>query len=314
MTVPDPDQPLAVVCDDDPEVAEYIRHHLSREGFDVVIEPDPERASAAILGDIRSAVLLLDIHIPDGPQVLRRLRSNPRSTGNAIVVMTHSIDPALLDATLGDGADDFIRKPFDVAEFVARVKAVLRRTTMMIGVSPLTGLPGNQRTEVEIDRWLAAGKPTAVAHVDLDNFKPFNDHYGFRRGDHVIAFASNVLQNAQVASGDPACFVGHIGGDDFVVVVDPGRVEALAGRVIEEFDAGVLDFYDPEDAIRGYVEVPDRRGDRHAFPVVSISLGIATNVHRSLANSVDASQIAAEMKEVAKQVPGSVYRIDRRRE
>lgn len=310
----DIDRSLAVLCEADPEASEYHARNLRDEGFDVVIDADPTSAAARVVDDPRSGVLILDIHLPNAPQTLRNLRNNPRATGNGIIVITHSHDLELLESTLADGADDFLRPPFELVEFLARVKAVVRRTTQMIGVSPLTGLPGNQRTEVEIDRWLRAGRPTAVAHVDLDNFKPFNDHYGFKRGDHVIAFAAHVLQNARTASPDESCFVGHIGGDDFVVVVDPAHVESLAKRVIDDFDAGILDYYDREDAIRGYIEVPDRRGDRHAFSVVSISLGIATNVHRTLVNSVDASQVAAEMKEVAKGIPGSAYRIDRRRE
>ncbi|MEX1287567.1 MAG: response regulator [Acidimicrobiia bacterium] len=303
---------FAVVCDDDPEVAAFIAHHLKAEGFDVVVEASPGAAGARLLEDPRSGILLLDLHLDGAEAALRRLRSNPKTVGSAIVVLTHSLDPDLLVGALESGADDFIRKPFEVAEFVARIKSVLRRTTMMIGVSPLTGLPGNHRTEIEIDRRLAADVPTAVAHVDLDNFKAFNDHYGFLRGDHAIAFASNVLQNAQAASGDPTCFVGHIGGDDFVVVMDPARVERFAEAVIDEFDAGILDFYDPQDALRGYIEVPDRRGDRHAFPVVSISLGVATNERRALSSSIEASQVAAEMKEFAKAIPGSTVQVDRR--
>ena len=310
----DVDRALAVLCEADPEAADHHAFHLRKEGFDVVIDADPASAAEAIIRDPRSGVIILDIHIPGAPETLRSLRANPRATGNGIIVITHSQDLELLGATLADGADDFLRPPFELVEFLARVKAVVRRTTLMIGVSPLTGLPGNQRTELEIDRWLVGGRPTAVAHVDLDNFKPYNDHYGFKRGDQVIAFAANVLQNARTASADENCFVGHIGGDDFVTVIDPAHVEAFSRAVIDEFDAGILDFYDRADAIRGYIEVPDRRGDRHAFSVVSISLGIATNVHRTLVSSVDASQVAAEMKEVAKGVPGSTYRIDRRRD
>lgn len=314
MASPPVSDALAVVCDDDPEVAAYIAHHLKAEGFDVIVEEGAATAGARLLEDPRSGILLLDLHLDGALPALRRLRANPKTVGSAIVVLTHSLDPDLLVGALEAGADDFIRKPFEIAEFVARVKSVIRRTTMMIGVSPLTGLPGNHRTELEIDRRLALGEPTAIAHVDLDNFKAYNDHYGFLRGDTVIALASNVLQNAQAASEDPTCFVGHIGGDDFVVVMAPEHVEPFAQSVIDQFDAEILDYYDPEDALRGYIEVPDRRGDRHAFPVVSVSLGIATNERRALAGSVEAAEVAAEMKEFAKRAPGSTYEIDRRTE
>ena len=159
------------------------------------------------------------------------------------------------------------------------------------------------------------GQSLALAHADLDHFKPFNDHYGFLRGDQVIKFAAHVLREA-MASTDVggSGFIGHIGGDDFVILLDPANVDAFASAVVAAFDDGILDFYDPEDALRGYIELLDRRGGRQAFPVVSVSLGIASNVHRPFASHFEASELASEMKEFAKTIQGSTYRVDRRSE
>jgi diguanylate cyclase (GGDEF)-like protein len=210
------------------------------------------------------------------------------------------------------GADDYITKPFDVVEMLARVKAVLRRAKSARDTSPLTGLPGNFRIGQEIEERIETGAPFALVYCDLDNFKAFNDHYGFMRGDQVIKYSGEVLQAAAEEVGDPNAFVGHIGGDDFVAVVDGHLAEAYCKAVIERFDDGVLDFYDTADALRGYIEVVDRRGERYAFPVVSISMGVVTNLARPVASQWEASAAAVELKEFAKKQHGSAYRVDRR--
>jgi diguanylate cyclase (GGDEF)-like protein len=192
------------------------------------------------------------------------------------------------------------------------VGAVLRRSKAMRDLSPLTALPGNFRIGEELQRRVASGRPMAVVHADLDNFKAFNDHYGFMRGDNVIKFTANTLVEAAVQAGDPTAFVGHVGGDDFICALEPELAERFCKEVIERFDDGILDFYDPHDALRGSVEVIDRRGERHMFPIVSVSLGVATNLRRSFASEWEASAVAAEMKEHAKADAGSSYRFDRR--
>ena len=181
----------------------------------------------------------------------------------------------------------------------------------MRDISPLTGLPGNFRATAEIGRRIAAGTPLAIGHLDLDNFKAFNDHYGFLRGDQVIKFAAHVMIEA-AASCSPTTFAGHIGGDDFIALLHPDEVEAFCRRVMTDFDAGILDFYDPADSLRGFIDIPDRNGESRAFPIVSISIGVATNRTRVLGSQWEASSLAAEMKEVAKGELGSAYAVDRR--
>jgi len=248
----------------------------------------------------------------DGLTALRKMRSHPALAGTSIVLLTARGLTEDRVSGLELGADDYVTKPFDVTELLARVKAVLRRTKAARDTSPLTGLPGNFRIGAEIEARIEQGTSFAVVHTDLDNFKAFNDHYGFMRGDQAIKFCAEVLRQAVVDVDDDSAFIGHIGGDDFVAVVEAEVAEPFCKAVIDRFDDGILDYYDTADALRGYIEVTDRRGERFAFPVVSISLGVVSNINRPITSQWEASAVAVEMKEFAKKQHGSSYRIDRR--
>ena len=136
----------------------------------------------------------------------------------------------------------------------------------MRDVSPLTGLPGNFQIATELERRIQLAEPFALVQADLDNFKSFNDHYGFMRGDQVIKFSAKTMLDARADFDEFDAFVGHIGGDDFVALMAPDVVETYCKTAIQLFDDGILDFYDTADALRGYIEVTDRQGDRHALP------------------------------------------------
>jgi diguanylate cyclase (GGDEF)-like protein len=259
-------------------------------------------------------VIVLDIMMPrmDGLTALHRLRSQA-STGNIpIILLTARGLPEDRVRGLELGADDYITKPFDINELVARVRAVVRRTQAARDLSPLTGLPGNFKITGEVEERITSGRDFALVHGDLDNFKAFNDHYGFMRGDEVIRFCAKCFSDAADSLGIAGAFVGHIGGDDFVAIIPPEVSEPFCKEVIERFDDGILDLYDTADALRGYIEVIDRRGERFAFPVVSLSLGVASTDVREISTQWEASAIAVEMKEFAKKQQGSTYRIDRR--
>jgi DNA-binding response OmpR family regulator len=302
-----------LVIDDDPDILQFVRTNLELEGYQVETAVTGQAGLEAAFERVPDLVLL-DIVLPDldGLDILTRLQVSPATAHVGVVMLTARAQAQDRVRGLELGADDYITKPFDIEELVARVGSVLRRSKAMRDLSPLTGLPGNFRIAEELQRRVSSGRPVAVVHADLDNFKAFNDHYGFMRGDNVIKFSANVLVEAAVDVEDPTCFVGHVGGDDFIAVMNPEIAEQFCKSVIERFDDGVLDFYDPQDALRGYVEVIDRRGERHAFSIVSISLGVATNLRRTFSSEWEASAVASEMKEHAKTHPGSAYRIDRR--
>jgi diguanylate cyclase (GGDEF)-like protein len=302
-----------LVVDDDPDILQYVKMNLEREGFEAETASNGLDA-LRLAADHPPSLVLLDVMMPgmDGLATLRHLRNDAPTASVPVVMLTARALAQDRVKGLDLGADDYITKPFAVEELVARVRTVIRRAQQMRDVSPLTGLPGNFRIAGELERRIAERSPIAVIYGDLDNFKAFNDHYGFMRGDTVIKYTAQVLTEAAAASQDPTAFVGHVGGDDFIVVTDPGVLDAYCETVIQRFDDGILDFYDTADAVQGYIEVTDRRGERHAFPIVSFSMGVVTNENRMIASEWEASAIASEMKEFAKRQPGSTYAVDRR--
>jgi diguanylate cyclase (GGDEF)-like protein len=302
-----------LVADDDPDILTVVKINLELDGFEVDTAVDGEDAIQKATSTPPN-VIVLDIMMPrmDGLTALHRLRSQAATANIPIILLTARGLPEDRVRGLELGADDYITKPFDITELAARVRAVLRRTQAARDLSPLTGLPGNFKITAEVEDCIRDGRAFALVHGDLDNFKAFNDHYGFMRGDEVIRFCASSFIEAAEILGMEGTFVGHIGGDDFVAVIHPEMAEAFAKEVIERFDDGILDLYDTADALRGYIEVIDRRGERYAFPVVSLSLGVASTEVREIGTQWEASAIAVEMKEFAKKQQGSTYRIDRR--
>jgi diguanylate cyclase (GGDEF)-like protein len=302
-----------LVADDDPDILTVVKINFELDGFEVDSAVDGEDALQKATADPPD-VIVLDIMMPrmDGLTALHRLRSQASTANIPIILLTARGLPEDRVRGLELGADDYITKPFDITELAARVRSVLRRTQAARDLSPLTGLPGNFKITAEIEKCISSKQDFALVHGDLDNFKAFNDHYGFMRGDEVIRFCAKCFHEAADNLAIENAFVGHIGGDDFVAIIPPEVSESFAKEVIERFDDGILDLYDTADALRGYIEVIDRRGERYAFPVVSLSLGVASTDVREIETQWEASAVAVEMKEFAKKQPGSTYRIDRR--
>ena len=303
-----------LVVDDDFDIARYVELNLSLEGFTVHVAHDGQEAVAKAQR-LRPDAVLLDVMMPglDGYEVCRRLRSNARTSHCAIIMLTAKSLSADTVLGLTAGADDYISKPFDPPELVARVRAALRRARQLRDISPLTGLPGNSEITRQVERLVDEGQPFALIHADLDHFKAFNDRYGFLRGDEAIKATADVLAEVIAAQETETCFLGHVGGDDFVLLTAPEAVEAVAADIIAAFDAMAPSLYDPEDAARGWIEVEDRRNNRRSVEIMTISLGAATTANRPLLTVAEASTIATEMKRVAKEDVRSAYRIDQRR-
>jgi diguanylate cyclase (GGDEF)-like protein len=302
-----------LIADDDRDIVRFVEVNLRLEGYEVCTAHDGQDALRKAL-ELQPNLILLDVMMPrmDGYQVCTRLRADGRTAHIPVIMLTAKSLSADKVLGLTAGADDYIIKPFDPMELVARVKTTLRRASEMRSLSPLTGLPGNTRIEQEIQHRMERGTPVAVAYADLDNFKSYNDRYGFLRGDELISLLAQVLRRAAQAEAGPEGFVGHIGGDDFVAIVPPEAAERFARRVIAAFDERVPSLYDPEDAAAGAIEVEDRQGQLRRFPLTTVSLGIASSAQRAFGDHRELVATATELKAVAKRDRGSSYALDRR--
>lgn len=180
------------------------------------------------------------------------------------------------------------------------------------GSNPLSGLPGNNVIIKHIDAMIEAKREFAVIYGDLDNFKAYNDKYGFSKGDDAILYTRDCFLESARKFGNADTFVGHEGGDDFVIVTPFDTWEAICKGITSAFDAGVRQFYNENDAKQGFIDSMDRQGRRMRFPLMSISLAVASNHFKPITDHRLFVQIAAEMKKVVKKTEGSCYAIDKR--
>jgi diguanylate cyclase (GGDEF)-like protein len=303
-----------LVVEDDAFLARLLTVELSSSGYRTRVAHDGEEALEAAFERCPDLVLA-DVMMPklDGFELVRRLRADPRTEAVSIILLTARGQQADKLAGLSAGADDYIVKPFDNEELLARVAGVLRRAEYMRSQSPLTGLPGNVRIEDEIQARVDLGQPFAVLYLDLDNFKAYSDRYGFVRGDEALRSTGLLVREAAKGVAGARTFVGHIGGDDFVVVCDPEQAEAVAREVIRRFDAMAPSLYDEQDRARGGIDAEDRQGNVRRFPLLTVSIGIASTDARRFAHRAEAVGIATDLKNLAKRDAASSYATDRRR-
>jgi diguanylate cyclase (GGDEF)-like protein len=304
---------LVLVVDDDPDIARFIEMNLSFEGFEVAVAHDGLEARAQIARR-RPDLVLLDVMMPrvDGVELCRELRADALTAAIPVIMLTAKGRAADKVVGLTAGADDYVVKPFDTLELVARIRATLRRNRDVRGMSPLTALPGNARILTAIAERVAGDDEFAVCYADMDNFKSVNDAYGFVRGDEMITVMARSLDRACAESGPPRPFLGHVGGDDFVVICTPDQAGPLTARLVALFEDAARELYDPADRERGYLELTNRQGVLQRFDLCTVSVGVASSTQRVFTDPRDVVAVATEMKQVAKSSPGSVIAVDRR--
>jgi diguanylate cyclase (GGDEF)-like protein len=303
-----------VVVDDDVDIARFVEVNLKLQGYDVLLAHDGE-AALHLITTHEPALAIVDWMMPklDGLELIRQLRADPMTAPLPVILLTARGQTADKVMGLTTGADDYLVKPFDTMELVARVRSTLRRNQEAREISPLTGLPGNTRILREISDRVNSGTDYAVCHIDIDRFKSVNDVYGFARGDEFISALARALHRAVVEVGLPPAFLGHIGGDDFIVVCSPEQVYPLTERAVVDFEAAADALYDPADAERGYAEVIKRNGEIQRAALVTLSIGVAVSTNRRIADPREIVSIASEMKTVAKGHDGSYVAMDRRK-
>ncbi|MBC8163357.1 MAG: response regulator [Roseiflexaceae bacterium] len=302
-----------LLADDDPDMRRLLEISLRNAGYVVFVAADGHELVRLAQEHIPHLVMV-DLIMPrmDGYEAIRQMRNDTRISRIPMLILTGRKQPDEVVIGFETGADDYIAKPFAIAEVLARVRSHLRRAARQPLVNPLSGLPGGAPIAQELSLRLARHEPLAVLHVDIDNFKTFNDTYGFSRGDRAILLVATLLQAAIAAHGNSSDYIGHIGGDDFVLLTTPDRIDAICTAVVQSFDRDVRQFYPTEDLQRGYTTGIDRFGVLRRFKLLTLSIGGTTNLHRTFPDIEEMARVAGEMKDYAKLQPGSSYAIDQR--
>ena len=301
-----------LLADDSHAIRFLVSEILTNAGFTVVQAQDGQEAIDKTYKE-NPDLLILDYEMPKktGFEVVKEVRSRTGYLHTPIIIFTAVTDKSTKLEGLGLDIDDYLTKPADEDEIVARVKLLLKRSQQKMDSNPLTHLPGNPSIQARVEREIATGNPFAVLYCDLNNFKSFNDKYGFEAGDHVLKTAAEILIAA--ARQDPQAFVGHIGGDDFVVICRFDKAEEIAKEIVLQIDKVAPTFYSAQDQAQGYMVSTNRKGEEEKFPFLAMGIGIVHNTKRPLTSFAMVSSIASELKCLAKQhEKGSYYVIDRR--
>lgn len=304
--------PTILVVEDDPAIGRLLRATLETEGYVAVVTGSGEEGIAYAMREVPE-LLLLDLMLPgiDGFTVVEQLRANAKTAHIPVVILSARHDTADKVRAFASDVDDYLTKPFNSDELLARIRTQLRHVRETL-LSPLTGLPSGLRVERAIEHQLVSGGRWSILYLDLDHFKAYNDVYGFLRGNELIRLLARITSETTRAEGNITDFVGHIGGDDFVVITTPERVDALCRGILNQWDRESRALYAPSDLARGTLVATDRQGHHQVYPLVSVSIGVVTNAHHPITTMAEVSETAAEVKRCAKAVTGSSYYVDHR--
>lgn len=245
-------------------------------------------------------------------EICNRIKANEDNTITPIILITSKKDHESKLQMLELGVVQYIRGPIDKEYLYCTINNILNLLYANRKVSPLTGLPGNVQIQAEMKKRLLNNEEFAMMYFDLDNFKAYNDVYGFVQGDEIIKFTARVIQKSVHSDEFNNTFVGHIGGDDFIAIVSKCDCEKICQDIILDFDTNVLNFYSKKDIEKGFIEVVNRKGQIEQFPLTSISIGVVEVRNGKFKNVLEIGEVGASVKHLAKTIPGSTYVIDRR--
>ncbi len=302
-----------IIAEDEPHLREILRFQLENAGFDVRETQDGQEALELATTDPPD-LILLDVMMPrmDGYEACRQLRASYLTRHVPIIMLTAKSTPADKVIGLEGGANDYVTKPWEREELVVRVRNALEWSRQQRAASPLTGLPGNLSIDEELSRRLAADMPFAFMQIDIDFFKAFNDRYGYTRGDQAIQAVARLLVDAARERDDHRTFVGHIGGDDFVVITGTEHAEAMGRDVLARFDALVPTLYDAGDLKSGCVQVLNRQHTVDRFPLMSLTVALVRTDRVKVQHLAHLTDVAQELKALGKGIAGSVLVGERR--
>ena len=307
------DGKILILVEDTP-TNELLSDLLKGEGY-IIIAVRSQAEAMEILAGENFSLIILDFESPriKGIEFCKAIRKNFRLRHINLILVMGTKDPLNKIKGIYAGADDYIDKPIDAAEFLARVKSSLVRMTRDLDANPLTKLPGNVSLLKELEERIKAHIPIAAGYLDLCKFKEFNDRYGFEKGDQVIAHTATIISNSLEKLGNATDFLGHIGGDDFIFITTPDCLEEVCKKIIDEFDKSIVSFYDEQDRSKGYIVTKDRMGQLRKIPIMTVSIGVATNEYRKFSHIGEIVQVFTELKAYAKTLGKSIFVKDRRK-
>lgn len=246
-------------------------------------------------------------------EICNTIRSNEDNNITPVAVVTSNIDKAHRIDILKTSVQYCIKKPVDEEYLFYTVKNVIELLYTNRKVSPLTGLPGNVQIQAEMKKRLLSKETFAMLYIDLDNFKAYNDVYGFSSGDEIIKFTAKVISKYVHSLEKSNNFVGHVGGDDFVAIVSKTDYDKICQEIIIEFDKGIETFYSKNDILKGCVEIENRRGVLEQFPLTTISVAVVEVDPITFKSPLEIGEVGAQVKHRAKAIMGSAYVINRRK-
>jgi PleD family two-component response regulator len=285
-----------LIVEDDFDISNMLRIYFQSHGYDVAVAQRGEDALEMCRKQLPH-IIVLDIMLPDmdGYDVCRNLRSNLRTSHVPIIFLTQKDERSDKIHGLELGADDYITKPFDLEELKLRVKSAISRATMQSLTNPTTGLPGGRLIEDQL-RQLMRRDDWGIVYVGLQGFSAFGEVYGFVAGEEVLRFVAMILGQAVDEMGTPDDFIGHIGGDDFILITDKGLVESIVSGVRQRFEDGVGTHYDWQTREQGFLIVRDDAGNETKADLMSLSVGVTTADDGPFADIREITEVASSAR------------------
>lgn len=296
------------------ETRELLTALLMGEGYNVETASSEKNALYTLTHQTYDLVIS-ELGAPeiDGISLCKAIRQNILLKHLPIILLMSTEETIDRIKAIYAGADDYVNKPFEQGELLARAKAALRRAARSLDVHPLTKLPGNVSLLKRLEATIKSKDPFAIVYGDLNDFKSFNERYGFEMGDKIIRKVALLMIDAIEGLGHIDDFLGHLGGDDFIFITTPDCAEAVCDKIVVEFDKAIPSFYTEEDRIRNHMLLKKRSGEILKLPFLTIALGVVTNEKRQLSHIGEAAQIGMELRNYAKTFNKSIFIKDRRR-
>ncbi len=305
-------QEIYIIDDDDSSIVIF-RELFKEDNEYTFISVKSEQIDIA-LKNIPSLIIINEDAIDrDVVGLCKQIRRDEDNTITPVIVVSSNSDKEHRMKILKESIEYYIKKPVDEKYLYYTVKNLNRLLVNNRRVSPLTGLPGNVQIHAELKKRIAKNEPFSVLYFDLDNFKAYNDVYGFVKGDQIIECTAEIILKGVHSNVIEEAFVGHIGGDDFVAIVPSANCEKLCQTILAIFDNSVKRFFTEKDLENGYIEVENRKGIVEQFPLTSLSIGVVVADKGRFHNILEIGEVGAQVKHAAKSVMGSSYAVDRRK-